>query len=485
MPSPALLTLFCLALLTRTINCSPRSKYGEPCNKALRCETSSFLTCKNAVCDCYRSETMYYDSNVEKCRTLVGEKCRYHVLNTDHNMDTDPDLPNSHRNAILEELNCVENAWCNSHSDVCMCSEGYIELSNGTCLYKRNFEESCTSDDECREDRFLSCLNGSCGCNETLSTYNSLLRQCVGKAGQPCIGGLAQCVYNAECTGTAPRYGKRRTRQNIKICTCNPGFLPDPSGSGFCNVGLLGHCTNSKPCASNFKCKDGQCVCKFENLQMPMVRSQTCLSLVGGPCSENPDETYQCVENAHCALTNNNTLYECKCNEGFVENKEGTCDLAFGEHCSTNVANVPFSSKMDSNIDANGNLELQQGLGQDSDSVSLSFWRNDLMCDRAVPLFCINGRCMCESEMYIYDQETRSCLGKYGAKCKTNFASFSSDSGTITNARRQCISGAECVSDRDADSILPFGKCRCSPGFFPRSDRICVNVRDMPNAKGN
>lgn len=424
-----------------------RAGYGRPCNKSNRCDSTSFLSCRNSVCECYKEDSMFYDPIIKSCLVLVGEKCRFPL--TGDNSEAVGYIPPEGR-AVEEELDCVRNAWCN-HSGLCVCSGDYLELSNGTCIPPRNFEESCISDKECRHDRFLRCIHGRCECNETSSVYNVLLRQCVGKVGQSCLG-VDGCVYNADCatrTVFSPVTSHRRTpTQYVKTCSCRPGFIADPSG--FCKVGLGGQCSQSKVCSDNFKCKDGECVCKFPELQLAILRSQTCLSLVGGPCNEtiysganevnNVTTTkFQCIDNARCTLTSD-TLFECKCVEGFVENMEGTCDLAFGANCNVHTF-VPTSRNTD----------------------GISSWNQDLSCDRVTPLYCIDGVCQCESSLYEYDGN-RACLGKYGAKCKpsTEMKDGSSNS---------CISGAICTAAKGSKH----GKCICSSGFSASRNRTCLN----------
>ncbi|CAL8094642.1 unnamed protein product [Orchesella dallaii] len=433
-----------------------RASYGEHCNKTMRCDTSAFLSCRNTTCECQKRDSMFFDPQIKSCLTLVGEKCRYQLNNNDSEMEH----PSNSR-GFEEEIDCVQNAWCN-RSGVCMCADDYVELRNGTCIPKRNYEETCTTDSECRQDRFLSCIDGQCGCNETVSTFNLLFRSCVGKVGNPCLG--SSCVYNADCTTNTliPLTGfqKRRERQFSRTCTCNPGFVAD--SSGHCKVGLSGQCSASKPCSNKFKCKDGTCVCKYENVQLPMVRSQQCISLVGGPCNETMDpdlmignnqssipNVFQCVDNAHCSTSEGN-IYECKCDDGFIENTDGTCDVAFGENCNLSVYSYMRSSKTEAD--------------------TTNFWNPNSVCDRVTPLFCINGLCQCESSLYEYNMQTSKCLGKVGAKCKVS----SFGNGTTMELMNDCIEGAKCYGTRSLQTA--YGKCICTEGHMISSNRTCLKI---------
>ncbi len=451
---------FLIHNLDATDSKSLRAQHGEYCNKTLRCDSSSFLSCRNSVCECQKADVMFYDPVIKSCLVLVGEKCKYHFIKgTDEFSDHDQ-LDKSV--SVVDELDCVQNAWCN-RSGFCMCAGDYIEISNGTCISQRSFGESCTTDGECRQDQFLNCTNAHCSCNDTTSTYNVLIRQCVGKAGKPCIGNSAGCVYNADCvdnSASSLAFAKRRMRKSVQICSCNSGFVAD--SSGFCRVGLGGQCSNSRPCASGFKCKDNQCVCPYENVQVAMTRGQVCLSLAGGPCNETvvqpqpqllsvnstiyQQQTFQCVENSQCVLTNNETLYECQCNDGFVASRYGSCDLAYGSSCNDNTYSV-------TRFIGSGSYETSS-------------------CDRSVPLYCIDGICQCASLLYEYDLNDGACLGKYGANCFLGRKTLQLNTNNET--ANGCIYGAECVMSRDVS--VSHGKCICSKGFIVTGNRTCLKM---------
>lgn len=54
-------------------------------------------------------------------------------------------------------LKCVENK--------CSCFS-YEYYNNSSCLPKNDFNQSCNSIDQCRDDKYLICSNNVCLCNE-------------------------------------------------------------------------------------------------------------------------------------------------------------------------------------------------------------------------------------------------------------------------------------------------------------------------------
>lgn len=436
-----------------------RAGHGEHCNKTTRCDTSAYLTCSatTSICECPKADTMYYDPVIKSCLVLVGERCKYKLMESTKDSNI---LMRQDRISLEDELDCVQNAFCNS-SGFCMCAGDYVELSNGTCITKRNLGETCSSDGECRQDQFLMCVNGHCSCNETTGSYNILIRQCVGKAGYPCLGSSAGCVYNAECVDSSSSYlgfTKRRMRQSVRLCGCNPGFLMDESG--FCRVGFNGKCSGSKICANNFHCSNGHCRCPYENLQLALPRSQTCQSLVGGPCNETvvrnvlhsvnsstnfKRQSFVCVENADCALSSNGSIYQCQCKDGYVVNSDGTCDLSYGSSCNSS----PYSFVDTDTSEVTDRTSFHTKCGE--------------------PLSCIDSVCQCESLFYEYDNDNGTCLGKVGARCDLRENEKNMQSKVVKTG---CILGAECAPSRDVRA--PYGKCLCATGLSVTRNRTCM-----------
>lgn len=443
---------------------SARALYGEFCdNRAIRCDTSLSLTCKNQTCVCMKPENMIYDPSCGACASLAREKCRFTVL--------------EEYRSWQEEILCVSNAHCDFAESICVCDKDYIELANGTCIPKKNNGEPCITSADCRQDIALICQDSTCICNSATSEYSEELTQCVGLANEPCVNDL--CTANAICREEPRRlyggggassvevedssdeeYGEVvRDPASIGRCQCRTAF--GVTSDGKCKLGYSGRCDHQHAkCMSWLKCKEGTCVCRYPTHQVYDRVTETCLSQVGGPCTK-PDEDdgktnnsskIGCTGSAVCAKVSDTTRYQCSCPRGFIENADRGCDLDYGQACRTQHLN-PYSTR-------------QQSSSGSSPPPSAK-------CDRIGKLFCIDGRCQCEDDLHIYDEISRSCKGLVGATC-------------VVKSKGDCVSGAYCVGrrgSRDAEagsSRNPDGLCACQMNHKEGDGSTCVPRISVP-----
>lgn len=124
-------------------------KYGDACEGLEYCH-GELVSCQHGVCSCYHPDDMVYDEFTQGCSVLAGRQCE---INSD---------------MWKVSVNCVEGARCDDEERVCICSENYYPISNGTCLPKKSFKESCYSDQECLSTltRSLVCIDNQCSCDK-------------------------------------------------------------------------------------------------------------------------------------------------------------------------------------------------------------------------------------------------------------------------------------------------------------------------------
>ena len=141
---------------------------------------------------------------------------------------------------------------------------------------------------------------------------------------------------------------------------------------------------------------------------------------MGGPCNSSSP----CVPNAACKLFSKSPQEagHCACEQGFVKNAEGKCDVAFGYPC-----------------------------------------RRGISCDTVLGLVCTNKLCQCD-EFEEYNESQRSCLGRAGREC--NFTSV--------------FPGNPCVENAHCSRIHPklgTGICTCDSGFNETPQYLCERNR--------
>lgn len=435
--SLVILTLILIAQ-SSAVRTRSRAHYGESCdNRAIRCDTSLSLACKNQTCVCMKPENMIYDSSRGSCAALAGEKCRFTVLDEYRSWQ--------------EEMMCVSNAHCDFTQSVCKCDRDFIELANGTCIPKKSRSEACETTSDCMQDHSLICKDFKCVCNPITSEYSDDLKQCVGLVNEPCVND--QCTANAICREESRRayygtseesdedYGEvHRDPASVGRCQCRTAF--GVTSDKRCQLGFGGKCDyHQATCMSWLKCKEGTCVCPYPSHQVYDKNSESCLSYVGGPC--NPDgNTMQnkpkinCIMGAVCSRKGESLRYQCTCPPGYIENGERGCDLDFGQACR-----IVTSSRTSSS----------------------STFVAPVKCDRIGKLFCINGRCACEDDLHVYDKATRRCTGLVGATCNGK-------------QKGDCVTGSYCQSRRGCSSTDENmeGICTCQDFYKEGENGTCI-----------
>jgi hypothetical protein len=184
-------------------------------------------------------------------------------------------------------------------------------------------------------------------------------------------------------------------------------------------------CSASKECSDSFVCTNGLCNCPHPKHETYDVGQKKCLSIIHGTCSTDSD----CVPNSNCTLHPEIILKVCACKTGFVENVNGTCELAFGSSCDYAPGSLP--------------------------------------CDTFGELECRNNTCACEDPFTLYVPDRRACLGLIGSRCKA-VNSYDSD----------CVDNASCVriSNLKKKFIMP-GTCQCNDGFRTvTKTRVCERL---------
>lgn len=133
-------------------------KYGDPCEGKEYCQ-GELVACREGSCSCFAPEDMIYDEFSNGCMVLAMKKC---VLNSQ------------------VSVNCIDDAFCDA-SGLCLCSEGFFPSTNGSCVRKKLYKESCNTDHECDSSstKSLVCIDGACTCDKrgiTITYSSSFLK---------------------------------------------------------------------------------------------------------------------------------------------------------------------------------------------------------------------------------------------------------------------------------------------------------------------
>lgn len=407
--------------------CERKREFGEACQDNSYCRAEEYvqLVCDtDGRCGCDTTVSVF-DVSANMCRRRAGVSC-----------DRFP--------------YCVENSECGRSNNVrqeayesddedyyahvprappppnpnakCECVAGYFQTVNGTCERKRPYGENCNIDINCQDDLKCNTVNGRCQCDLTKSIYDRAKRRCVGLANAQCQNS-DDCITNSEC-----RWGSG----DEKNCLCSDGFAHSTNGSCLASFGAAcsEHWTSACNTEQGLVCKEGKCSCKYEDFQTFDQSEQKCVSQTHGPC----DESIPCVTNSHCTANNENGIYWCRCDKGFVE-VDGQCQLTIGEECHNNASSDP------------------------------QFAKKYPKCDTFASLFCIDGTCQCGA-LQVYDKQLAKCKGQVGSLCFV---------GNATEEGGNCIEGAECMRRRFHTPWV--GICKCKPGLLTTKERRCIEGR--------
>ncbi|CAL8123041.1 unnamed protein product [Orchesella dallaii] len=449
-----LLVLLSLATSIQGIRTrATRAHYNEYCdNRAIRCDSSLSLTCRNNTCSCLKPESMVYDASRRSCAALARETCKFTVM--------------EEYRTWQEEVHCVTNAHCDFSQSICVCNRGYIELANGTCIPKKSYGETCDNSSDCKQDFSLMCKDSKCVCLPNVSEYSEEMNQCVGLADKPCVNDL--CTANAICreeprrsyyrpsveldsddsTEDVDEYAETlRDPSSIGRCQCRTAF--GVTTGGRCQLGYGGKCDHQQAkCMSWLKCKEGTCSCHYPAHQIYDKNMETCLSRVGGPCtdpaggsvnkssSSSQAKKILCIPGTICTQKQETSKFQCSCPEGYIENKDRSCDLGFGQTCRTTTQ---YTSSRQS-------------------SSSLLASMSAARCDKIGKLYCIDARCRCVDELHAYDQTSRMCKGLVGAFCNPK-------------NKNECITGTYCQERRGGEGQEGF--CQCLAYYAENEDGTC------------
>src|SRR5207237_1224112 len=143
-----------------------KKAYMSSCISTNECADAEFLVCTSGQCAC-DPETAAYVRN--------QTKYEYHpdydmVIHRDHNYYTQ--CAGQAGKSCLGGI-CVENSECvneikfvNAPSTITK-----YQTASGKCDPKKAYMSSCNSTNECNPYKFLSCVNGMCGCDPDISEY--------------------------------------------------------------------------------------------------------------------------------------------------------------------------------------------------------------------------------------------------------------------------------------------------------------------------
>ncbi|CAL8143520.1 unnamed protein product [Orchesella dallaii] len=394
--------------------CETKRGYNEPCEDNSYCKYGNGpkdlqLVCtKDKICGCNANISVYEESR-KLCVRLAGETCK--------------DFPK-----------CVKNSVCYEYrsNHVCQCFDEYFS-SDGICVFKYDYGKECDLDENCKEG--LKCSSaGVCDCDrdELQQFYDVAKGKCVGLAGAHCTN-AEQCVVNSVCYDSY--YGDCRYKSHCaysrSTCTCNDGYSKTENQTCLATYGRSCGLEEATACIAEqgTVCKQGKCVCKFDEQQTFDSIKKKCISSLLAPC----DETIPCVSNAHCS-DQEETFQQCICNDGFVS-ADGQCLLGIGQQC-----NYTYNTNNDGSFPNEFASQI---------------------CDKAAPLQCIQGICQC-NVLEEYDYETQKCRGLVGSRCEGRDAEY-------------CTPNSECKTRRATRTNLnKVGLCKCKLGWVRTSTNRCV-----------
>lgn len=164
---------------------------------------------------------------------------------------------------------------------------------------------------------------------------------------------------------------------------------------------------------------------------------QQCLTMEGRPCGLQNHKGLSCVSNSTCISG------RCICDEGYLKNNFGVCDLGYDMPCEVSVPSE----------------------GETSQSSKSCSWRYMLECPKSLPPNNSQEyedsvkKCKCQGEGidYIWDDERMKCVSLVGTGCDSTDNDWSDD-------KLECIKGGQCVRER----------CECLPGHSETPLRTCL-----------
>lgn len=387
-----------------------KASFGEVCGDGIRCNSRHYLTCSDGVCKCLQDDKMVFSEKQEKCVVLSGERC--------YLTPWDVTPQETETNLFREKLTCVENADCGSDG-FCKCLSNYFENGNGTCTPRFLYGNNCTGDDQCREDLFLGCYEGTCSCKKTEAGYLASEGKCAGLVGQTCefaeagfspsrytsyrlSGKFKNCIANAECRyRNTDRYSSYEAQdpynyynQNQhQFCLCKSGTVS--SQDGFCRGDISQTCDENNPCIDSLACFGGRCRC--------------------------PDQYREEYYSIH-------TLKGCRCRSHYIRAENGSCHVKYLARCE-----------------------------------------DDTPCYAG--LHCIRGQCICPfPHLQYYDEARKECIGHPESPCTFEYSGGSHS--------YNCTENAECLAIGIGESS--FKECKCKEGFIESGNRKCQITNGFP-----
>lgn len=209
---------------TKRGTCSPKVAYGKECESDESCRVDLKLVCQQSICQCNNTATTY-DQSTNRCVSLADSLC--------NEADYKP---------------CVDNSKCVQDKEIdrdgysrwqsrCKCKANYFKTFNGTCEFKHNHDEQCTSDIHCRNEGYLNlkCINGRCQCHEPKSFYDPTVNYCRKLVGGECNENR-ECVTHSECiSGQCVCEQGLFTSDRSGYCLVNYNMTCDDLGTLSCN----------------------------------------------------------------------------------------------------------------------------------------------------------------------------------------------------------------------------------------------------------
>ncbi|CAL8112888.1 unnamed protein product [Orchesella dallaii] len=182
-------------------------------------------------------------------------------------------------------------------------------------------------------------------------------------------------------------------------------------------------------CSSNSQCDQGRylecdghtCTCR-SNLGMIWEDNLgKCMIMAGAPCSRKGIQGAECVTNSSCIAG------VCECDDEFLQNGFGSCELSYGAVCS------------------------------DAEKCAIRYL---LECSYSLN-YQQQRTCQCKGDgiEYVWDEQKRKCVSTAGGRCELDDESANGDD------KLECIANSECVEP---------GVCRCKPGFKQTPEGKCL-----------
>ncbi|XP_044593997.1 multiple epidermal growth factor-like domains protein 10, partial [Cotesia glomerata] len=405
-----------------------------PCRIDEDCISILYAKCSDAgKCICHKN---YVITGTTTCSPTLGGNC------------------SSNRGCATVNAECSRNQ--------CRCSPGYTQHSDDLC-FSVFLGQKCDIDEDCDEISNAECSHKRCQCKEGYKKFNR--KVCLPLIGTRCIEHKECAVYNSNCVENT--------------CQCLDTFVPQTQFECVA-TGINVSCLTDSDCKLiNTHCSKLKfCVCDQHYISMD---NMTCVSILGGYCSENVTCTSpnsECIDNK-CQCSPNYTPgpynqcypnllgtscqadYDCQyipnaiCIDKICVCKPNT--FALTPSACTHLLNTSCSSSADCDVEASHCFE------------------NKCQCK---PEWVALTDMTCVEHSAVYDcKEDFECGETWRTRCHQNKC--------VCNANHIAVSELTCLPILDGtcwrddqcmtkNSHCDGSWCQCKPGFVSVAKNMCV-----------